>query len=275
MRKYIVVPILVLLGGVGAFLMRLAQVRAGFEAFTGLPVAGDPWQYLLPAFLLVLAALLALAVLRAPEHSQQQPAAFSAAFAAADAAMLTLPVMGAFLLLLSGLLDIAAGLGLRQGAVALSPRGSLLMGALALCAGGALFLAAAACRRPGSHQAEPARSSPLDGSLLLVPPVCLVVRLVLVYRLDSINPTLSAYYVELLALSFLTLAFYRLSSFAYGAGRDRRYLLYAGIAIVLCVATLADGHPLSSALLYAGGAVTLLGFLLLRLEVLAKSWDNM
>ena len=136
MRKYIVVPILVLLGGAGAFLMRLAQVRTGFEASTGLPIANGPWRYVLPAFLLVLAALLALAVLRVPERSQQQPASFSAAFAATDAAMLTLPVTGAFLLLLSGLLDIAAGLGLRQGAGALSPRGSLLMGVLTLCTGG-------------------------------------------------------------------------------------------------------------------------------------------
>ena len=64
----------------------------------------------------------------------------------------------------------------------------------------------------------------------------------------------------------MTLAFYRLSSFAFQAGRTRRFSLYAGAAVVLCAASLADGSAyLSSLLLYAGGAVTLMGFLLLRL----------
>ena len=70
--------------------------------------------------------------------------------------------------------------------------------------------------------------------MLLVPVVCPVIRLVLVYRVDSIDPVLSDYYLELLALVFLTLGFYRLSSFAFGAGRTDRFALYAGLAVVLC-----------------------------------------
>ena len=86
------------------------------------------------------------------------------------------------------------------------------------------------------------------------------------YRLDSVNPALSAYYVELLALVFLTLGFYRLSSFAFHAGQLRLYAFYTGAAVVLSMAALADGGPyLSSLLLYAGGASVLMGFLLLRL----------
>ena len=100
----------------------------------------------------------------------------------------------------------------------------------------------------------------------MAPPVALVVRLVLTYRLDSINPALEAYYVELLGLVFLTLGFYRLSSFAFGAGRTRRFALYTGAAVVLSLAALTDGAAgISSTLLYLGGALTLLGFLLLRL----------
>ena len=90
--------------------------------------------------------------------------------------------------------------------------------------------------------------------------------LVLVYRVDSVDPALEAYYVELLALVFLTLGFYRLSSFAFGAGRTRRFALYTGAAVVLSLAALTDGAAgISSTLLYLGGALTLLGFLLLRL----------
>ena len=66
-----------------------------------------------------------------------------------------------------------------------------------------------------------------------------------------------------LALIFLTLAFYRFSSFAYECGDTGRFAAYSGIAVVLSLASLADGGPhLSSLLLYAGGAVFLLGFLL-------------
>ena len=75
MRKYILVPVLITAGSAGAFLMRLSQMRTGFEALTGLPVPHDPWQYVLPVFLLILAVLLALAVSRVPE-SAQPPAAF-------------------------------------------------------------------------------------------------------------------------------------------------------------------------------------------------------
>jgi hypothetical protein len=95
--------------------------------------------------------------------------------------------------------------------------------------------------------------------------VCLVARLVLVYRVDSVNPSLGAYYVEILALVFMTLAFYRLSSFAYHAAKTRRFALYTGAAVVLCMTALADSEGLSALLLYIGGALALLGFLLLWL----------
>ena len=84
----------------------------------------------------------------------------------------------------------------------------------------------------------------------------------MVYRLDSVNPSLQQYYVTLLALVFLTLGFYRLSSFAFQAGRTRNFSLYTGLAVVCSLAALADGgYYLSSLVLYLGGALTLLGFL--------------
>ena len=68
----------------------------------------------------------------------------------------------------------------------------------------------------------------------------------------------------LLALVFLTLAFYRFSAFAFDAGKRGRFTFYSGMAVVLCLASLADGGPLLSGLLLAaGGAVFLLGFLLM------------
>ena len=44
MKKYAVYPLLALAGGAAAFVLRLAQNRTGFEAATGLPVAGNLWS---------------------------------------------------------------------------------------------------------------------------------------------------------------------------------------------------------------------------------------
>ena len=250
MKRQTLLPLLALVGGIGAFVLRLLQNRTGFEAATGLPVPGNVPGLALTALLAILALLFLLLVRRLPREAGPGPA-FPSEFAAGDAAQVFLPLTGALLMLLSGLADLAEALG----GVNL-----LALGLLGLVSGAAVFLAAAACRR-GSREA-----GGFQGSLLLVPPVALVVRLVLAYRLDSINPALEAYYVELLALVFLTLGFYRLSSFAFQSGRPRRFALYTCAAVVLCVAALADGGPhLSSLLLYAGGATALLGFLLLRL----------
>ena len=51
MKKYAAYPALVLAGGAAAFALRLAQNRTGFEAATGLPVAGNVWGRLLVGLL--------------------------------------------------------------------------------------------------------------------------------------------------------------------------------------------------------------------------------
>ena len=275
MKKQMLLPLLAAVGGAAAFVLRLLQNRTGFEAATGLPVPGNVPGLLLVVWLVVLAALFLLLVRRLPREADPGPA-FPAEFAAADSRQLVLPVMGALLMALAGLADLAEALGagnllarlqaaadpyaaVEAAASGFSGRLQLLLALLSLASAAAVFLAAAACRGKTGEGA-------FQGAWLLVPPVALVVRLVLTYRLDSINPALEAYYVELLALGFLTLGFYRLSSFAFQSGRTRRFALYACAAAALGIAALADGGPhLSSLLLYAGGAAALLGFLLLRL----------
>ena len=100
-------------------------------------------------------------------------------------------------------------------------------------------------------------------------------RLVLTYRAVSTDPSLVNYYPELLAVVFLTLGFYRLSSFAFRSGRTRRFALYAVLAIAFCLATLADLPDTARLLFYLGGALTLFGFLLQRSAVPAAPWDNL
>ena len=100
--------------------------------------------------------------------------------------------------------------------------------------------------------------------LLLAVPVCLVVRLVLTYRIHSVSPSLTAYYVELLTLVVLTLAFFRLSSCSVQPTPSGRLTWYSCLSVVLCLTVMADPLTLSTRLLYVGSCLTLLGFLILQ-----------
>lgn len=276
MNQRYALPLTAALGGAAACVLRLLQNHTGYEAATGLPVPGNPAALALAALLAGLAVLLAAAARLLPAEEDPGPV-LPRDFSTENAGLLTVPMCGVFLLALSGLSDLAESASmlpegltasrhaiygiLRAGGLGYTPQGQLLMGALTLAAAISLFPVLAGCRRrPGG----PRRKAP--AAITLLPVAALVVRLVLTYRIDSVNPSLTMYYVELLALVFMTLGFYRLSSFAFQAGRTRRFGFYAAASLVLCAASLADGSAyLSSLLLYAGGALTLTGFLLLRL----------
>ena len=272
MRRYAVFPILALGGGCAAFVLRLLQWRTGFEPDTGLPIPGTPFG---AATAVLAAAVLAICFLlrkKLPEEAEGAPV-FPAGFSVTEPAILTLAVTGVFLMAAAGLADIAAGMGIQglpgaELSSAAASREHLILGVLTLAAAVCLFPAIPACRA-GSRETP----RPFNGVLMLAPVVCLVVRLVLVYRQDSANPVLAAYWVELLALVFVILALYRLAAFAYGAGRTRRFVLYAVPAIALCLAALADGG-LSNLLFNGGAALTLTGFLLQRLTSLSRPWDE-
>ena len=276
MKKEYALPLTAALGGAAACVLRLLQNHTGYEADTGLPIPGNFAALALAVLLAGLAAALALTARFLPSEEDPGPV-LPRDFSTENAGLLTLPMGGVFLLALSGLSDLAEGLRLlpeglvssrhaiygilRAGGLGFTPQGQLLMGGLTLAAAVSLFPVLAGCRR---REGGPRHKAP--SAITLLPVAALVVRLVLTYRVDSVNPSLTMYYVELLALVFMTLGFYRLSSFVFQAGRTRRFGLYAAASLVLCAASLADGSAyLSTLLLYAGGALTLTGFLLLRI----------
>ena len=66
MKKQSFLPLLALVGGVAAFVLRLLQNRTGFEAATGLPIPGNAPGLALVALLAVLALAFLLLVRRLP-----------------------------------------------------------------------------------------------------------------------------------------------------------------------------------------------------------------
>lgn len=277
MDKRFSLPLAALLGGAAAFVLRLLQDQTGFEADTGLPVPGNPAGLALIVLLAGLVVVFWLLGRRLPNEDPESPPEFPMEFSSGNTALLSVTVGGVALMALGGLADLAEGLGvlpeglavssrhslysvLRAGGLGFSSRGQLLVGILIFASSAALFLAAAACR----EREEP---RPFPPAALLPPGAALVVRLVFSYRIASVNPSLETYYPELMALVFMTLAYYRLSSFAFQSGDTRRFSLYACLAFVFSCAALADGSVYPSALLVlAGGALSLLGFLCLRLS---------
>ena len=279
MKKPLLLPFIALVGGAAAAVLRLLQNTTGFEEGTGLPIPGNLPATALVILLVLLAAVLILLVHRLPEKAAP---AFPADFTARDPRLLFVPMAGLFLMGISGVLDLVAGLGLTetliQGAVsAADPSGMtsvvaisssdgyssqahLILGVLDLLAAAGLFFAVRACGTKHRHS-----RLRFNGTWLLAPVLAMAVRLVLAYRVDSVNPALEAYYVELLALVFLNLAFYRFSSFSFDAGRTRRFALYACCAVVLCLAAFCDSSSLSARLLEIGAGLCVLGFLLLHL----------
>lgn len=277
LNRSILLPALSLLGGAAAFLLRLLQNRTGFEADTGLPVPGNPWAIALMAALVLLAAAVWCLSRWVPDEVSAPPSSFEAAFASPAALPLTILIAGLFLTALSGAADLAAGLGIilpgpdaaYEAEVFLPAQrdtAALLCGVLSLLIAASGMAAAISCRRSSKDVTEKNSSKEFNPNLLLVAPICLVVRLVVTYRDLSVDPSLSAYYVEILALVCTTLAVYRLSSFGFQCGRTRRFFQYAAAAVILCMAALADGDSISSMLFYAGSALTLWGWMLQRLS---------
>lgn len=249
MKKSVLLPLVSVLDGGAALLLRAVQLRTGFDA-DGLPIPGTPARIGL-FLMLVCAAVVLLLLSRALPERGASSGVFAQSFSAARPEQMTVILAGVLLLAVSGAAQMA------QSLQAGLPLTKLLPGALTLLMAVDLYLPAISIRKP---------SMPLLRELLLIPVIYSIVRLVLLYRTVSVDPSLCVYDVELLASVFLTLGFYRLSAFAYQSGKTRPFAWFSSVAVVFCLATLADQDSLGGLLFYLGGAVTLLGFLLLHLN---------
>ena len=200
MKKFQLWPWLALAGGCGAFLLRWAQLRLGFEAGTGLPVPGDPWGVVLPLLLAAL-AILFLALSRGAPAGVTAEASLGRAFPVEKS---LLPLLGGLLWLVSGafqMMDAGSPEPVESfdSAFAASlSRGAMIAGILTVLSAVCLFCTLSPSPREG-RRAEP-NAVPLLGAA-----AALVVRLVLRYRALSMDPSLQAYYLPLVALTVLCL----------------------------------------------------------------------
>lgn len=248
-------PLVTAAGGAAAFSLRLAQMRTGFSPETGLPVAGALHGRLLIALILAFSVLLAALVQPLPSR-RPEPRPLEDVFSAPGAAPLL--YAGAALLALAG---AAWGFSVLRGGVVIPGGGAarwiaLLSGGVMLAAGACLLPAvSAACggRRAGKSHVPPA--------LFLPAPAAAVFHLVLVYRLRSSAPGLSAYAVELLAVCFAAASLCRLAGFAFDDGCVRTFAFLAGETVLFCAAALADRRSAGESAFFGGCLLLFLGLL--------------
>ena len=252
-------PLLALAGGLVCFFLRLWQLRTGFEPDTDLAIPGALAGQLLLA---ALAVLILVTVLSVRSLSAAPSGALFAAGLQVSKGHLAVLLAGLLLLGVSGILHLMSSALFLEDWIA-----SLLEGFLILASVFSFLPVVRVCQKGGS----------LSSSLLLTPAVCSVVELVLAYRTSSVNPVLQSYYVDLLALAALTLAYYCLSAFAFRCGQLRRFTLYAVLSVVLCLASTADtllyngvgilGSGWSGTTFFLGSALVMLSSLSIRLSV--------
>ena len=252
-------PLLALAGGLVCFFLRLWQLRTGFEPDTDLAIPGALAGQLLLA---ALAVLILVTVLSVRSLSAAPSGALFAAGLQVSKGHLAVLLAGLLLLGVSGILHLMSSALFLEDWIA-----SLLEGFLILASVFSFLPVVRVCQKGGS----------LSSSLLLTPAVCSVVELVLAYRTSSVNPVLQSCYVDLLALAALTLAYYRLSAFAFRCGQLRRFTLYAVLSVVLCLASTADtllyngvgilGSGWSGTTFFLGSALVMLSSLSIRLSV--------
>lgn len=233
--------------GLLLFALRLAQLRTGFDAHTGLSVASLPGT-LLAALLGVCALVELVLCLRVPGGKT------GGQFDPPERAMPCL-VAGSFLLAAGGALLLASALPARGVA-------AMAAGLLAVAAGGGFLLLT-----------RQLRAGAAPGIFPLLPAMFFAVFFVLtVYLPAGSDPVLARYYLPVLASSMTAYAFSRLAGFLRRESSARSFVWTADCAVILCLAAMADS--LSSPgllLLYAGCALLLSVFLLLRRDKPAQA----
>lgn len=206
---------------------RWLQDQACFEAETGLAVHGSIWPYVVALMIVIAAAVLAVVCFRIKNQPHTSfPDSLPAAFAASKRAR----AVGGVLL---GAMLALGGLWLLLSSGALSEPGLQRVLAVLAVVTGVVF--ARQMLAPGEREND-------AGALVCasMPMVLLVFWLIVSYKVNIINPTISAYAVEILALCAALIAFYELAGFAYGRPKAVKSIFWSQFAAFLCITALPD-----------------------------------
>ena len=232
--------------------LRLAQLRVGFDPDTGLSVPSIPGK-VLPAVILICMAVELFLCLRLPKGK----ASFAAHFAPPEKS-LSFGTAGGFLLVAGGALLLAGAVPAREIA-------AIAAGVFGVAAGAGLLLLLRAMR---------ARVTDIPVWPLLPSLFFSVLFVLTVYIPGENDPVLARFYLPVLAAALTAYAFGQLAGFLRREGSLRSYTFTTDMAVMLSLAAAADGGGIGRALLFAGCAVILTTFSVLRREGAAPDVED-
>ena len=221
------------LAAFGTF-FRWLQDQVCFEAETGLAVRGSIWPYAVALMIVIAAAVLAVVCFRMKNQPHTSfPDSLPAAFVAAPRVR---TIGGVVLMISSGTLS--------------SPGLQRVLAALTIVTGAAFIW-----QMLSIGDGETTSGTVVCASM---PIVLLAFWLIVSYKVNIINPTVSAYAVEILALCAALIAFYELAGFAYGRPKAIRSIFWSQFAAFLCITALPDDRTGGQQLMLAAIAGMLL-----------------
>ncbi len=216
------------LAAFGGF-FRWLQNQVSFDPDTGLAIVGSMWPYVTAVWFVVTAVILLVQSRRAINRDRvRRPETFEQAFH---------PVGGytGVLVLICGLL-MAAGGALLFFTVPFSDRQRPLLQAVGVMAlvYGFLF----------PFQLADKGERPRTGTVIFsaFPILLFAFWIVVSYKSNIVNPTITAYAVEIITLCALTVAFYQVAGFAFDRPRPIRATFWALFAATFCFVSIADKH---------------------------------
>lgn len=252
MRKELILPVLAVLGGGAGFALRRWELAAAFEPGTGLPIGGAPATFALAGFSLLTAVVLALLC----QHNKGRlTGGYDQAFSArGGTAYLTALTVSAFLMGASGLLGLytAVAHGGTQTLTALKVAGVIHVGQYLLCLPGAWGILMV-----GRNNYQ-GRKNGKYSAYVLLPAYAGCVWLISAYQGHSGDPVVLDYVYELLAIVAILLGMYFMAGFAFERAKTFRTSFFSLMGIYFTGVTLADGHDLTTLLLFGAFALYLL-----------------
>ena len=105
-----------------------------------------------------------------------------------------------------------------------------------------------------------AAQEPSTGTVVIaaLPILLFAFWLIVSYKMNIVNPTISAYAVEVLALCAATIGFYQIAGFAFRRPKAVRSVFWSQFAAFLCLMTLSDSRYMGAQCMLAAAAGMLL-----------------
>lgn len=233
MRKYIVfLPAFGLLTGVLGFLLRRHELNTIFDAETGL---AQRWALITIAIvaLLVLALVAISLISRKITALYDEPSNYIDAFASHSRAELVVSLVAAALIAIGAVMNY---LERRSGGAQLNLGDFAFLVFAGASAVSVLFLAANRYR---------ANSGMASCIFSVIPALFACYWMVIIYRDNGTNPVILDFYLQCVAMAFVSLAYYYEAGYVYGRKKPIMTIVTHFMAIALLLIVLADSVQFS------------------------------